>query len=599
MNDNHNDNHDVGREENVFYFREGWKQKIGNITKIYVKGDDYERGIQFGKLLSKEIKQVFATYLSFLINTNKNIPLFAKWLLCRIQFLIKPFLFLFYRKKLKMQMSKYPAWLIRELEGMAKGAGMAPFYLKFMNLISDEPNESNDGNVKEKEQSCFSFAFHGEDGNIYHGKNLDWVVVEKFIDLIYFQQHEDENGDSFFIIGVPGYLVGLEFGMNSHGISIGLTGRFYRGKRASKIVSTDVIETEILRYGKNFEDIKKIYNIKAGFDRNDALLISSKADQDFKLFEVAPIGVTVTNATNGILFNTNTYIHPLFQKYNKQWGTVYNGNFCDPRYKRLKTLMSQNPRTMEDAFRILRDMVQPGVEDRTFLGQATLNRFVSQVSALMIQGEHPGVWIARDRAYAASNEYVFFDFSSRPQQLTKVRAADAIIYSEKFKNFKDFMHLREKRYFISSRKLLKDAEKILKREPDNPVFILYLAQNYFKYGHFKKSLSVLETHPIEWMADYWYCMGKCNQHLLLHDEATNCFEKAMKLPSIDGFSELVETVCMVQLVNIYRSMGRESDAQLWKEKLEAMKSKFATPHIGMPDYPYINNISEQLEQVEL
>jgi hypothetical protein len=592
-----NDNHEIICKDDVYYYQKGWKQKIGNIAKIYVKGNDYERGIQFGKLLSKEIKEAFESFLSFIVKTNKRIPFLARWFLQEFPFLRKPFLLLFYRKKINMQIGKYPGWLTRELEGMAKGAGMASFYLKFINFIGDV-DVTDEKKVKEfNKQSCCSFAFNGEDGNLYHGKNLDWVPIEKFIELFCFQQHEDENGDSFFIIGVPGFLRSFELGMNSHGISIGLTGRFYRGKSASKIVSTNVIETKILRYGKNLEDIKQIYNIKAGFDREDALLISSNADKDFKLFEVTPIGVAVTNSTNGVLFNTNTYLHPLFQKYNMQWGTVYNGEFCDPRHKRLKTLMSQNPKTIEDAFKILRDTVQPGFENKTFLGQATVNRFITHISALMVQGENPGVWIARDNTYAASNEYVFFDFSSHPQQTEKKKPADNIINSEKFRNFKDFMHMRERRYFVSSRKLIRKAEKILVRELDNPVFILFLAQNYFKYEKYKKCLFILETHPIEWIADYWYCLGKCKQQLLLHDMAKECFEKAMKLPSIDGFSELLETVCMVQLVKINEKMGRKEDVQLWKEKLETMKKKFATPNIGMPDYPYINNISEQLEEV--
>jgi len=577
-------------KDGVYYYQKGWKQKIGGMTKIYVTGNDYERGIQFGTLLSEEITTAIESYLWFITKTSGKIPFKFKWFSRWMLSLAKPLLFLFYRKRIEKQMAKYPAWIIDELEGMAKGAQINPFYLKFMNA---------GGGGDEPAHSCCSFAFNGKDGDLYHGKNLDWVPIEAFIDLICFQQHEDENGDSFFIIGVPGIFKYYEFGMNSHGISIGLTGRFFRGKRAAKIVSTSVIETKLLRYGKNLKEIKQIYNTKSGFDKTDCLLISSKTDKDFRLFEVTPIGVAATSPDNSVLFNTNTYVHPVFRKCNKQWGTIYNNDFCDPRYKRLNALTAQKPETLDDAFKILRDTVQPGFEHKTFLGQASINRFVTHVSALMIQGKNPGVWIARDRTYAASNEYVFFDLSPQPQQTEKKKAAEKIIYTEKFKNFKDFMHLREKRYYISPGKLRREAGKLLAKEPGNPVFILFLAQNYFKYGKFSQAISILESHPSEWTADHWYCLGKNKQQLKQYDAAKECFVKAMKLPPIDGFPELVKTVCLVGLVKLSQQLGQAGEARRWKERLQSMKDKFATPYIGMPDYPYVNNIVEQLEQVML
>jgi hypothetical protein len=63
--------------------------------------------------------------------------------------------------------------------------------------------------------------------------------------------------------------------MNSHGISIALTGRFYRGKRASRQVLTNIIQLKVLREAKNLKDIQKIYNTGTGFDRADALLKNS------------------------------------------------------------------------------------------------------------------------------------------------------------------------------------------------------------------------------------------------------------------------------------------------------------------------------------
>lgn len=568
------------------------------MTKVYVKGNDYERGLQLGKLCAAEIKWVFKSYLNYLIKTKTGVPFPFKWASKWAPFLLKPLLFLVFSRRVREQIDKYPAWMEKELEGMAEGSGMHPFYLKFMNSTGSDKKLLGDRDLHHNgAKSCCSFAFTGKDGNIYHGKNLDWIPVEEFIDLYCLQQREDENGNSFSIIGAPGFLNSFEFGMNSHGISIGLTGRFYRGKRAPKQTLTDAVELNILRFAKNFEDIRTIYDTKTGFSRSDGLLIASRADSDYRLFEVTPMGAAATASRGGVLFNTNTYVHPVFHKNNKQWGNIYNGQFCDPRYKRLQQLTAQQPGTLEDAFHLLKDTVQPGFEHKKFLGQATVNRFITHVSALMIQGKNPGVWIARDRTYAAANEYIYFDFSSQPQLEEKKKAADDMIHTETFQIFKEFIHLRESRYYISPRKLIRKAHKLLVKEPENPVFILYLAQVYFKHKQFRQALAVLEKHPIAGLADYFYCLGKCRQELKQYQTAGECFLKAMALPSIDGFPELVQALCLVQLVKVNDTLGLPEETRRWKEKLQTMLACFATPDIGMPDYPYINNIVEQMEQV--
>jgi hypothetical protein len=73
----------------------------------------------------------------------------------------------------------------------------------------------------------------------------------------------------------------------------------------------------------------------------------------------------------------------------------------------------------------------------------------------------------------------------------------------------------------------------------------------------------------------------------------------LNLPGIDGFHQLVKTICLVQLVKISEKTGSGEETQHWKQELEQMKSRFSTPNIGMPDYPYVNNINEQLEQIIL
>jgi len=592
----------TGSNPDIRCFRKGWKQKIGKFTKVFVKGTDYERGLQFGTLMAAEIKIAVKGFIWYIINATPQIPYILKWSKRWLPLLVKPLVFFIYRKSVAERIKKYPEWMRTELEGMARGARIHLFFLQFMNSIADETNLLGDEDLffSRPLQSCCSFAFTGKDGNIYHGKNLDGVPFVEFVDTMCFQQREDENGDWFAIIGPPGRLDLYEFGMNSHGLSMALTGRFFRGKRASKLALTNAVELKILRFAKNLEDLQKIYHTKTGFDRSDCLLISSYRDRDYRLFEVTPIGAAATPSRDGRLFNTNTYVHQAFHKYNKHWGNIYDNQFCDPRYKRLGALMAGNPGNLEDAFNILSDTVQPGFEQRIFFGQATINRFITYVSALMIRGSSsPGVWIARAHTYSALQEFSFFDFSDQPQKKPVIRPANPIINAPGFSDFEQYIRIRDSKYDVSLDRQINQVEKLLRKEPDNPIYILFTAQGYFKNKKWRAAVQVLEDHPLEWAADYWYCFGKCQIELGEYAQAREKFLKAVNLPGIDGFNQHTETVCVVQMVKVNEKLGLTGEVKRWQKKLADLQAKFATPNIGMPDYPYINNIVEQLEDLIL
>jgi Acyl-coenzyme A:6-aminopenicillanic acid acyl-transferase len=585
-------------KDGVYYFGKGWRQKIGNIDKIYVKGTDYERGFQMGKLLSNEVKEAIDSSILFNSFAKREMPAFLKRLVKKSVFIFKRYLLFRYKKGVESRFKEFPDWVGDIAEGIGHGAGVDSFFIKLINIPGNDEPAVNQPFESSQVHSCCSFAFKGKDGNLYHGKNLDWVPVDKHIDLFCFLQQEDENGNSFSVIGVPGILTGYEFALNSHGISIGLTGRFFRGKYASKLSSTKNLMINLYRYGKNLAHIQKMYNTGTGFDRASSLLISSQSDADAQLFEVSPIGAAITSSKNGIPWTTNTYVHPKLRKYNKHPGTIFGDQFCDPRYKRLEKLLAQNPQTREDAFNILADTLQPGFEERSFLGQASINRFISHVSVLMVRGkEGEGVWIAKARTYSAHHEYSFFDFSDKPQQKTIISDADPLIETPAFKHFKDFSALRESRYYISSQELLEKAEQLVRKEPGNPIFILFLAQNFMKYNKPQLSLDVLNKHPLPWCADYWYCLGQSQKSIQQYENAKINFAKAKTLPSIDGFDELVQLLCLVQLVKVNTHLNLNQEIEVLRKEIKVLQDQFATPHVGMPDYPFINNISEQIENI--
>ena len=56
-------------------------------------------------------------------------------------------------------------------------------------------------------------------------------------------------------------------------------------------------------------------------------------------------------------------------------------------------------------------------------------------------------------------------------------------------------------------------------------------------------------------------------------------------------------VCLVQLVKVNTFLNLTQEVNRLQEEIKEMQTKFATQNIGMPDYPYLNNIIEQMEEV--
>lgn len=577
-------------QNSIEYFHDGWKQKIGNIYKIFLKGDDFERGLQYGCLLADEIKNSINSSIIYFLQSTSYLPGFLK----RLSFLIKPLLKVILAKEVNRLARHYPEWLIREMDGMAKGAGIDAFYIKLVNFYSIKMVEAL--NLS----SCCAFAFTDKNNAILNCKNLDWIPTREGIDNLKFLIREDEKGKKFAILSIIGFLTGFEYAMNDEGLAITLTGRYYRGKRKKNIYNTTNLEFRILREAKNLADVEEIYLQNSAYNRSHALLISSKKDHDYKLFEISPITFGIVNSGNGILFNTNTYISPALRLCNKQWGAMIDNIITDPRYLKLKEYMKNPPDSLEDAFKILADDQQEGLEAYQFLGKGnSLNRFITNASAVIVSGEQEGMWLSKSYTYAGYFPYYFITFSSEPQNHIKERPAHDIINRETFKNFQEYMNIREHRHFWAYNKIISRGMALLKKEPENPVFILFTAQNHIKFKNYNKARQVLKQYPAEYLADYWYCLGKVCYELKNYEEGKMHFSRAMTLPSVDGFELMGQLLCLVQVMKCNKASGLIDEVNNNKAAVKTIQQRFTTKHIGMPDYPYMNNITDSLQELVL
>jgi len=196
-----------------------WVKEKQGVTILHVAGTPYEMGVQQGRALRDEIREMMSSLWLNPINRliGDQMPV-ARNLVKRIS-------------------AMCPAYLLEEMRGIADGAGVPQDGVIFATLIADQMEhlahtgrlggESSAGaNLMGAPLGCSNFACFGratKTGALYHGVNFDWkkeLGIQKHYVVI---AREPADGTPFVTIGWAGTLYTTAT-MNANKISTGFVG---------------------------------------------------------------------------------------------------------------------------------------------------------------------------------------------------------------------------------------------------------------------------------------------------------------------------------------------------------------------------------------
>ena len=215
----------------------GYLERVGTQLVLHVKGTPREMGYQHGVLLKDHIRQMIETLHAKITEMNEvpdigtaNMMFDTVW-----------------RRELPYMPQRY----IDEMKGLAEGCGL-PF------------NEIRRANTIPEFFHCSGFAVFGGatvDGNLYHGRVLDYGISLGYQDHAVVTIAEPDGYIPFVTVGYSGF-IGSVTGMNLHGVAFGEMGGKGQGEwdgaPMSFLMRRGMEEAETLDAAKSiFRDTKR------------------------------------------------------------------------------------------------------------------------------------------------------------------------------------------------------------------------------------------------------------------------------------------------------------------------------------------------------
>ena len=311
--------------DGVRFFEKGRLEYRLGIPFLFVEGDPYEMGLQYGVLLREELTRFFE-------DVNKFEEEMIEYLLERMAWygrmafkVAAPVVLEF---KLRSFKSRIPEDYLSRLKGIAEGSKIP--LKRFLNLIFYE------------DLSCSSFIIKSED-RIIHGRNGDQSV--SFLGKYPLVSHYNKRGAYRYIdIGVLGIPYAVS-GVNEEGLTLS-----WNGAHAEPIKGngTMLMFNRILEECKTLDDVDRVSKDVDRF----VTVIGSQSEVAGAVFDIVGDDVTRTDMKNRFVFAANRCLsEKMSVKFNsiEDWGWTNRG-----RLDKYQEILSQAEEfTVDDAIALI------------------------------------------------------------------------------------------------------------------------------------------------------------------------------------------------------------------------------------------------------
>tara|TARA_B110000285_G_C15114725_1_gene613378 strand:+ start:781 stop:2445 length:1665 start_codon:yes stop_codon:yes gene_type:complete len=412
------------------------KKNDHGIWEMYIEGDDYERGLIYGKLakeLCQDQERIFVNQI------NDFVP--------------NPFLQRFLQLFIGYFNSDLPDHIPlenqREIYGISQIFSdefdyIGPKYTRHLNYHAahDIGHALNDYSIV----GCTSFALRGDktdDGNLLVGRNFDFYVGDEFAKnkLVLFMK--PNKGYAFVSYSWAGF-TGVVSGLNEKGLSVTINASKSDLPTGAK-TPISILTRIILQYAST---LNKAIEIAKKYDTfvSETIMISSKIDGRTILIEKSPtkMGIFDPKSNNQIVCSNH------YQSVGFKNDRINRSNIGESdskyRYDRVIELLAKKGKVdVNEAAEILRDQ-NGGYLDTLGMGNPNA---VNQLIA------HHSVVIQPDELifYVSTNDYQLGEFIgydlnevfNKELETTHLKiGADPFLYSKEYKMFKDFKKIKHK-----------------------------------------------------------------------------------------------------------------------------------------------------------
>ena len=520
--------------DGVKYFGEGHVEYREGIPFLYLKGNSYEIGLQYGVLLREEMRDFYVCLDSFENAIMDKVYEESPWYKDILINISTPFVIM---NKLNSFKKRVPEEYLTQFKGMAEGSGVP---------LNDLLKET----FAPDWLSCSSFIKR-VGGRIIHGRNADHDVIEFFSRYPLIVHYERDGKYSYIDIGIIGNPFAVT-GVNEHGLTLSWSQATTSTSKPFKAKGTTLMFNRILEECRNLSDVDVI---SKNVDRF-VTMIGSLEDQTGAAYDIVDQRAVRTDLRDGYLYATNRCVS---QSVRREYNSVFDMDWFNSAraYTFEKTLSKSEEFTIDDAIRLLSniDFYEYKGKIPPYEGGNINNRGTG--SSVVLDAQNSTVYFAYGAPYAAFSRWIAYNYKTDEvfvyiNEDERLLDPDFIEYVQLEKRWKDVD-------WDNNNELQQMAEEIEHVSAEN-FWTLYMACWAWNALEEPAKAEAIIDRQIEKYPDF--LTGYTNMGFLYmdqgrFDEAIEYYKRALDAPIINDRKKLY---CYEQLAAAYSEIDDESAA---------------------------------------
>lgn len=479
--------------ENHYRIGNNWlKLNEYGIWEMYVEGDAYERGRNYGEL-SKELIQKHEDY--FIAQIDNLIP-------SRFYFHFLRVMIAWFNKDIDEHISEeYQS----EIYGVSKSFSeeydiLGEKYLRILNYHA--AHDIGHALAEYAMVGCTSFSAtneFSEDRSLIIGRNFDFYMGDDFAKNKLVTFVNPTKGHQFMMYSWAG-LIGVVSGMNSKGLTVTLNASKSDMPTESK-TPISILAREIVQYASNIEEAVAIANKRETFV-SESLMIGSAIDNKTIIIEKTPNNQDVFVSEVDYLVCSNHYQSEEFKDTEIN---IENIEQSDSENRRLRTnelLQNTFPINTQKVVDVLRDKKDLNDKDIGYGNPKSINQLIAHHS-IVFKPQKNLVWVSTP-PYQLGNfiAYNVKDINSHSDKTTVYIDSltiekDSFLLTKEYQNFEEYKKIKLKvfNYVTLGKELVLnrlEIENFVNKNPNSYITYLTIADYYFKKQDFKNAKKYYE-----------------------------------------------------------------------------------------------------------
>jgi len=537
--------------EGVKYFGEGYVKYREGIPFLYLKGNSYEIGLQYGVLLREELRDFYVCLDSFENTIMDKVYEESPWYKDFLIKIMTPFVMM---NKLNFFKKRIPEDYLAQLKGMSEGSNISLNDILKVTFGSDW-------------LSCSSFIKYVDDRMI-HGRNADHDVIEFFSRYPLIAHYNKNSKYSYIDIGIIGTPFAVT-GINEHGLTLSWSQATTSTSKPFNGKGTTLMFNRILEECRNLNDVDEI---SKNVDRFVAM-IGSLEDQTGAAYDLVDQKAARTDLKDDYIYAANRCVSKSMMK---AYNSVFDMDWFNSAraYTYEKILSNSGEFTIDDAIRLLSNIDFYDYKGKIppYEGGNINNRGTG--SSVVLDPQNSMIYFAYGAPYAAFSRWIAYDYETDVVSVYKnederLHNPDFVEYVKLEKRWKDVD-------WDNNDELQQMAEEIEHISAENFWTLHMLCWAWNAFGKSERAEAII-NRQIEKYPDFltgYTNMGFLYMNQGRFDEAIEYYRRALDAPITNDRKKLY---CYEQLAAAYSEIGDESRVLVFYRKALGLYTSYYVP----------------------